>query len=249
MLLSPLLFPTSSDNCFQVCATCQHKEMRALFIQLVSKQIPQKSSLKDCFLVAGLSWWGKVAVSFECELDLGGVFVSPECAGESVRCVQTHLSRTRIELAMFLLFRELWTRTKTHLKNLFTTHILFIRAFSFCLLFPDILRELIIGMKGRGTRANISSLVLKAVMQRPQWSFRLRPVSILWFYTCQTIQTLVDVCVGPFDRFWGRLWVETRIDDTTHDKQASCLFGELEYIPPLYLSNLTSPTILTPPCL
>lgn len=41
----------------------------------VSKHIPQKSSLEDCFLVAGLSWWGKVAVSFECELDLDGIFV------------------------------------------------------------------------------------------------------------------------------------------------------------------------------
>lgn len=180
------LFPTSSSDCFQVCATCQHEEMRALFIQPVSKRIPQKRSLEDCFLVAGLSWWEKVAISSECELDLGGIFVRQNVLERE----KTHLSRTRIELAMFLLFRELRTRTKTHFTKLLTIHIPFIRAFSFCLLFPDILRELIIIiMKGGGTQANISSLVLKAMMQWPQRSFRLRPVFTRWFYTCQTIQT------------------------------------------------------------
>lgn len=244
MLRSPFLFPTSSDNCFQVCATCQHKEMKALFIQPGVKAYSTEKQPRG-LLPGG---WFKLMRESSCQLWMWTWsrrhLCSPECAGEGIRCVQTHLSRTRIELAMFLLFRELRRRTKTEFYKPFTTHILFIRAFSFCLLFPDILRELIIGMKGHWTRANISSLVLKAMMQRPQRSFRLRPVFIRWFYTCQTIQTLVDVCVGPF---WGRLWMETRIDDTTHDKQASCLFGEGEYIPSLYLSNLTSPTVLTPP--
>lgn len=49
--------------------------MKALFIQPGVKAYSTEISLEDCFLVAGLSWWGKVAVSFECELDLGGIFV------------------------------------------------------------------------------------------------------------------------------------------------------------------------------